>query len=775
MATPLNYTTTEGATRTPGSLTSDDYLNIARLTGINEQYSGNRAGGMQSAQKFAELGKQGFIDWFKSQGTAPQLAGAYGQELTNKYGTSDSNAIWQKMAEEQANKFESAYNQHLGGTTATTPDIPANQTMQGDTITPTPTTDQLQGINTSQPSPSTVNATPYTAMYNGQPTNFLSKEVADQYGAKEIEQGFQAAVASGKEAPQTQGEAKAAISKLTPSPISNAANNAMAAMDVRLSQDPGYQQLLADRAEYTSIANQSGSLLDFYKKATEEAGIPGINSELLNMKKVIDGTEDDIRSEVQAVQGFATDSQVLALASSRNKQLIKNYNSLLDTKAMLQEQVNTMVGLAGEDRQFALNTAMQKMQIDQQIMEYRDKFVRNAREGYQNIINAVGYGGLLSMLGDDPNAISLAESTLGLGEGQLSNISNFIENKNRLAGFQDYNITSPFIVTAGGEVQNTQTGEAYSSPQDFATRTGMSLEQANANGLIQPLGVTREEEQRQFENVLKLEDLAMSRERLGIEKARLGMEGARLGLAQRDQALQEAEFMQKMQGEALAQQTAQDKRVAEIIRANPGEWGKAAAQIEAEFGQIPAGSRTDQILNAVYGQGANINEVLPPTSTIPEKLTVDQAKARQFAVAAQEAQNILATLNYDPGYIEPQRIGVGKFGVDFPNLLKSSDRQQFEQASRALVNAVLRRESGATITDDEFNNKYKELIPQAGDSKEVLKNKEKARVNAIESIQEAGLISPAESTVKIRVKNKQTGETGTIENSEFNPNLYERI
>ena len=115
--------------------------------------------------------------------------------------------------------------------------------------------------------------------------------------------------------------------------------------------------------------------------------------------------------------------------------------------------------------------------------------------------------------------------------------------------------------------------------------------------------------------------------------------------------------------------------------------------------------------------------------SVTGKPTAEQSKARQFAVAAENANNILNSSTYKLGNIE---LGF------MPNVFKSSDRQVFEQGARAFVNAVLRRESGATITDSEFLNKYKELIPQAGDRDEVIAQKALARNAAVQSIQEAG-------------------------------------
>ncbi len=113
----------------------------------------------------------------------------------------------------------------------------------------------------------------------------------------------------------------------------------------------------------------------------------------------------------------------------------------------------------------------------------------------------------------------------------------------------------------------------------------------------------------------------------------------------------------------------------------------------------------------------------------PQKtLTEGESKAKQYGANAQLANNALNTSKYSLGNIE----------VPLPNMLKSGDRQLFEQSARQFINAILRRESGATITDSEFLNKQKELIPQAGDSEQVLAQKKLARDLAVKQTIEAG-------------------------------------
>lgn len=73
------------------------------------------------------------------------------------------------------------------------------------------------------------------------------------------------------------------------------------------------------------------------------------------------------------------------------------------------------------------------------------------------------------------------------------------------------------------------------------------------------------------------------------------------------------------------------------------------------------------------------------------------------------------------------------------NQFMSADRQQFNQAARNLINAILRRESGAVISRDEFDSAARQYIPQPGDSPEVLAQKRANRISSAQGImREAG-------------------------------------
>lgn len=61
--------------------------------------------------------------------------------------------------------------------------------------------------------------------------------------------------------------------------------------------------------------------------------------------------------------------------------------------------------------------------------------------------------------------------------------------------------------------------------------------------------------------------------------------------------------------------------------------------------------------------------------------------------------------------------------------------KQYEQAAENFLSAILRAESGATITEDEMNQAYRTYIPTQWDSEEVRAQKAAARARALEGVQ----------------------------------------
>lgn len=99
-----------------------------------------------------------------------------------------------------------------------------------------------------------------------------------------------------------------------------------------------------------------------------------------------------------------------------------------------------------------------------------------------------------------------------------------------------------------------------------------------------------------------------------------------------------------------------------------------------------------------------------------KSLTSAQYQALGFGERMLSAANII-----DQGGEQFTSIGSNIAGNRFfPNFLKTDDRQIFEQAQRNFINAILRRESGAAISPEEFSSASEQYFPQPGDGQAVL-------------------------------------------------------
>lgn len=112
-------------------------------------------------------------------------------------------------------------------------------------------------------------------------------------------------------------------------------------------------------------------------------------------------------------------------------------------------------------------------------------------------------------------------------------------------------------------------------------------------------------------------------------------------------------------------------------------------------------------------------------------LTDAQAKAALFGSRMKASQDVLESLASEgvDTSIPGSRAG---FGIGaLVNVMSPARQQQLDQAKRDFVNAVLRRESGAVISEQEFGNAEKQYFPQIGDTPEVKAQKTRNREIAI--------------------------------------------
>jgi len=303
----------------------------------------------------------------------------------------------------------------------------ANLNAPTQPIAETPTTP----VDTSQPTPQSPQAqiTPPNAQFDT--TNLVNAykqkggplttaEVgAPQDLAAQYRQGLATAKANATQVPTSQGAAATGIQANLPQPQTESPSIVGGIMET----DSNFDSILTMYDDFMSPVTQKVSLLDEYNQTSQSLGISGMNAELINAKRIIEGTEDDIRSEVTATGGMATDSQVLAMANARNKSLVKNYNYLLESRDNAMTQLNTMMNLSIQDRQMAEAEFDRKLNFAFKVQEFQQKAVENSRTNYNNIVSTVGYEGLLAATNGNAYEQSLIEKTLGLGQGGLQRMA----------------------------------------------------------------------------------------------------------------------------------------------------------------------------------------------------------------------------------------------------------------------------------------------------------------------------------------------------------------
>lgn len=182
------------------------------------------------------------------------------------------------------------------------------------------------------------------------------------------------------------------------------------------------QAILAPGPTYTSLSQE-------YTNLASSTGLTALNTQMMNLQNVMQGTPDDIRNEITASGGFADDSQVQAMATARNTVLIKQYNALQAQQSAAQDYVTNTMQYAQADQteqdnqqQLALTKINDATGITQNLATLQQSMVQNAQKNYQDIIGALpnGVAGLATILAGDPAQLGYAESTLGLPAGSLS-------------------------------------------------------------------------------------------------------------------------------------------------------------------------------------------------------------------------------------------------------------------------------------------------------------------------------------------------------------------
>lgn len=281
-------------------------------------------------------------------------------------------------------------------------------------------------VDTGQPSPENVDAQPFTGaspmQSYEQATQALSagglsgdtlaqaRSIVDS----KYQKAHQQLTSSGTPPPADGGAAMAQVYSATPYEADKTAMNAI------FDQDPVINGIMQEAFTFLQPQERKTSLMDDYKKLYRSSGLDEINEELIDAETVLDGTEDDIRNEIQTAGGFGTESQVQAMTLARNKGLLKRYNQLFAMKESAQKQLDTMMTINQQDRQMASQEAQNRLNTMFKLADFRQQAQRAYQETARFNLQTLGADGMYNSLKGDPTQLARYEKIMGLPAGGLA-------------------------------------------------------------------------------------------------------------------------------------------------------------------------------------------------------------------------------------------------------------------------------------------------------------------------------------------------------------------
>lgn len=121
------------------------------------------------------------------------------------------------------------------------------------------------------------------------------------------------------------------------------------------------------------------------------------------------------------------------------------------------------------------------------------------------------------------------------------------------------------------------------------------------------------------------------------------------------------------------------------------------------------------------------------------RMTESEAKVDTYHTRAKQASEDIKKVKFDATGIAGMIAGAAQES-DTVNYLAnkagaiSPEAQEFTRSATEFVNAINRRDSGATITKEEWKNALNRYFPRPGDSPEVIAQKEGARATALQAL-----------------------------------------
>jgi hypothetical protein len=361
---------------------------------------------------------------------------------------------------------------------------------------------------------------------------------------------------------------------------------------------------------------------------------------------------------------------------------------------------------------------------------------------------------------DDENA--LRNVTSQFGDDQTANY-NALLRAGRLDAAQKYQQGALTSQKTQGEIGNiaAQTKErtATADATTLASKIKASeyhLQQLGA--LTDPSQIDAWAAQGVKDGVMGMQESMQGAQQMKAYAAQYGFEAAkqqalRGGMSATEQLRQQ--LAQTAQQETARHNTATEQNAqaglaeaARSHRVNEGIAGghltlardNATATLTKPF-EVTGADGTPQLVQMTKGGQLQPVPGYGPKAGSAKPLTEAQARDLGFGARMRESSKIIGDLTgqYSPMAVNAKASAEGLPGIGIvtgalANAMMSPQSQQAEQAQRDFVNALLRRESGAAISESEFQNARKQYFPQSGDSDAVLAQKARNRDLAMQGV-----------------------------------------
>jgi hypothetical protein len=276
------------------------------------------------------------------------------------------------------------------------------------------------------------------------------------------------------EAPASGGQARQVLNQATSNLPSSTPTDQPYQPTPQFTQvgQPVLEQYAQQAIKARNEVAEKGRTLELLKTSlSQEMG--KLDLEAMNIQNIIFGTPDDIAKEISKGGGFASKAVISALSDAKSKDLLKQYNSIQMGKAAMANELGARIGLAGAD----LNYAQTKYETAADAMKTYESIQKTQEDKIKTLVSNVGYSGLANLLQDDPYSVSLAEKSLGLPLGTLSDPEKlkFLETyreKSLAMGQQRLQIS---LNNQGGQLSPESLAAMVAYTQTFGTLPPMGM------------------------------------------------------------------------------------------------------------------------------------------------------------------------------------------------------------------------------------------------------------------------------------------------------------